>query len=463
MLKLACSPLLRILALSLKAHPLPMPIPQYVPVHATFAVQARGFKTSIAVFARKKSEDPSDDPEDPIKSTKRRLSATKVLDAVKFARLKSDEASATAGTATVTRKKVRSAPSDATDSPGASSASPRRATSRSSASSGGSAAASSNGSHAAPPARPEDFMPSDSFIVTLQRRPLMPGTGVPMTLSDPSLITAVAKMKADNDPRHKYLTLVWLPGLAEGELSSDPTKLPPDAIGTLCYIVKSGYVSASGSHTSPTTQTFLLHGLKRVRIGKRLSASPFRAQINELLDAPYDLDNLRIKAYSNELATIAKKVIGNGELKEHFEMIVQEMEFRKPPQVSFLWAAMVQHSDPKLLQDVLECVDVEQRLQRVLALMKNDLDFQSIQEDIKKEIHRKMQTAQKQSLLQEQLKAIKKELGLDGDAREADMAEFTQRLQSRVLSKEGTKVNVLFIRDSYSLSLFTRFIAGCSN
>ena len=267
----------------------------------------------------------------------------------------------------------------------------------------------------------------------------MPGTGVPMTLSDPSLIAAIAKMKAENHPRHKYLTLVWLPGLAEGELSSDPTKLPTDAIGTLCYVVKSSYVQSTGAHTS--SQTFLLHGLKRVTVGKRLSASPFRAQITELRDAPYDLDNARIKAYSIEVANIAKKVLGNGDLKEHFEMIVNEMEHRKPSQVTFLWAAMVQHCEPKLLQDVLECVDVELRLQRVLSLMKNELDFQSIQDDIKKEIHRKMQSAQKQSLLQEQLKAIKKELGLDGDAREADMAEFTQRLQSRVLSKEGSKVS----------------------
>ena len=428
MLKFVGGPLLRGLAVALRAHH-PVRFRSSIPLSfqapAIFAVATRCFKSSSLVLARKKSEDPADEggeegewPQAPIKSTKRRLTAAKVLESVKLARMKSEEISASV----------------------ASKSSARRAVSRSSSSTGGGSATSGNGSHAAPPARPEDFMPSDSFIVTLQRRPLMPGTGVPMTLSDPSLIAAIAKMKADNDPRHKYMTLVWLPGLAEGELSSDPTKLPPDAIGTLCYVVKSSYVHAAGSQTS--SQTFLLHGHKRVRVGKRLSASPFRAQITELRDAPYDLDNARIKAYSIEVANIAKKVLGNGDLKEHFEMIVQEMEFRKPPQVAFLWAAMVQHCEPKLLQDVLECVDVEQRLQRVLALMKNELDFQSIQDDIKKEIHRKMQSAQKQSLLQEQLKAIKKELGLDGDAREADMAEFTQRLQSRVLSKEGSKVKM---------------------
>jgi hypothetical protein len=436
------------MAISLRTHPARSSLPQCFEAQAALTVSLRSFKSSCVVFARKKSEDITDDgvaegesPQDStIKSTKRRSTAAKVLESVKLARLKSEEMSTSAVSESSARKKVRSVPADPSEPPSSVSANPRRAASRSPLSSSASTASSRNGSFAAPPARPEDFMPSDSFIVTLQRRPLMPGTGVPMTLSDPSLIAAVSKMKAEGDPRHKYLTLVWLPGIAEGDLSSDPTKLPPDAIGTLCYIVKMGYVSASGSQNSPTTQNFLLHGLKRVRIGKRLSASPFRAQISELSDAPYDLDNVRIKAYSNELAAIAKKAIGSGDLKEHFEMIVQELEFRKPPQVSFLWAAMVQHGDPKLLQDVLECTDVEQRLQRVLALMKNDLDVQSIQDDIKKEIHRKMQTAQKQSLLQEQLKAIKKELGLDGDAREADMAEFTQRLQSRVLSKEGSKV-----------------------
>jgi hypothetical protein len=452
MLQSVAAPLLRVMSISLRTYPARSSLTRCFQVNNFPALNTRSFRTSSVVFARKKSEDTADDgigesepPQDPtIKSTKRRSTAAKVLESVKLARLKSEEISTAAASESSTRKKVRSAP-DRAESSSSVSAYPRRAASRTSSSSSVSSGSSKNGSYAAPPARPEDFMPSDSFIVTLQRRPLMPGTGVPMTLSDPSLISAVTKMRADGDPRHRYLTLVWLPGIAEGDLSSDPTKLPPDAIGTLCFVVKSGYMSASGSQASPSTQTFLLHGLKRVRIGKRLSASPFRAQITELTDSPYDLDNIRIKAYSNELAAIAKKAIGNGDLKDHFDMILQELEYRKPPQVSFLWAAMVQHGDPKLLQEVLECTDVEQRLQRVLALMKNDLDVQSIQEDIKKEIHRKMQTAQKQSLLQEQLKAIKKELGLDGDARESDMAEFTQRLQSRVLSKEGSKVNLFLI------------------
>jgi ATP-dependent Lon protease len=378
-----------------------------------FVIQRLGFNSTCVALARKKSEEPAGEggeegewPQEPIQSTTKRRTSVKVIRSVNTAR--SDSLASESST----RKK------------------------KASTSASGGAAASSGS--AAPPARHEDLIPSDSFIVTIQRRPLMPGTGVPMTLSDTSLFSALEKMKAQNDPRHKYMTLVWVPGLEDGELNSDPTKLPPNPIGTLCLIVKSNYANASN-------QSYLLHGLKRVRIGKRLSAGPFRAQITELVDAPYNLDNPRIKAYVNELAAIAKKVIGNGELRDHFDLIMREMEYRKPPQVSFLWAAVVQHSEPKLLQEVLECVDVEQRLLRVLNLMKNDLDVQSVQEDIKKEIHRKMQTAQKQSLLQEQLKAIKKELGLDGDAREADIAEFNQRLQSRVLSKEGSKVRLLFM------------------
>jgi hypothetical protein len=213
MLKVVGGSLLRVLAVSLRTHPAPSSLPLCFRAQSVFAANTRSFKSSAVVMARKKSEDPADEafekddwPQDPVKASKRRPSVSKVLESLKLARLKSEEASAAAAAETPTRKKVRSTSTDraATPSSASASASPRRA-SRSSSSSGGSSASSGNASHAAPPARPEDFMPSDSFIVTLQRRPLMPGTGVPMTLSDPSLIAAVAKMKAESDPRHKYV------------------------------------------------------------------------------------------------------------------------------------------------------------------------------------------------------------------------------------------------------------------
>jgi hypothetical protein len=208
MLKVVGGSLLRGLAVSIRTHPALSSLPLCFQAQSVFSVNTRSFKSSAAVFARKKSEDPADEASEkddwPQDLAKRRPSVSKVLESVKLARLKSEEASAAAASETPARKKVRSTPTDRAETSSSVSASPRRA-SRSSSSSGGSSASSGNASHAAPPARPEDFMPSDSFIVTLQRRPLMPGTGVPMTLSDPSLIAAVAKMKAESDPRHKYM------------------------------------------------------------------------------------------------------------------------------------------------------------------------------------------------------------------------------------------------------------------
>jgi hypothetical protein len=236
MLKFVSAPLLRGLAVTLRVHPARTYLPRFQ-APSCFVIQRLGFNSTCVALARKKSEEPAGEggeegewPQEPIQSTTKRRTSVKVIRSVNTAR--SDSLASESST----RKK------------------------KASTSASGGAAASSGS--AAPPARHEDLIPSDSFIVTIQRRPLMPGTGVPMTLSDTSLFSALEKMKAQNDPRHKYMTLVWVPGLEDGELNSDPTKLPPNPIGTLCLIVKSNYANASN-------QSYLLHGLKRVRIGQR--------------------------------------------------------------------------------------------------------------------------------------------------------------------------------------------------
>ncbi|TYI64395.1 hypothetical protein E1A91_D09G085300v1 [Gossypium mustelinum] len=70
-------------------------------------------------------------------------------------------------------------------------------------------------------------------------------------------------------------------------------------------------------------------------------------------------------------------------------------------------------------QQVLEQLDVHKRLQLTLELVKNEMEISKIQESIAKAIEEKISGEQCRYLLNEQLKAIKKELGLETDDKTA--------------------------------------------
>ncbi|GFQ00077.1 lon protease homolog mitochondrial, partial [Phtheirospermum japonicum] len=66
-------------------------------------------------------------------------------------------------------------------------------------------------------------------------------------------------------------------------------------------------------------------------------------------------------------------------------------------------------------QQVLEELDVHKRLKLTLELVKKEMEISKIQESIAKAIEEKISGEQSRYFLNEQLKAIKKELGLEAD------------------------------------------------
>ncbi|KAL0328281.1 UNVERIFIED_CONTAM: Lon protease, mitochondrial [Sesamum calycinum] len=104
-------------------------------------------------------------------------------------------------------------------------------------------------------------------------------------------------------------------------------------------------------------------------------------------------------------------------------------------------------------QQVLEELDVHKRLKLTLELVKKEMEISKIQESIAKAIEEKISGEQRRYLLNEQLKAIKKELGLETDDKTALSAKFRERLDPKkekipqhvlqVIEEELTKLQLL--------------------
>ena len=86
-------------------------------------------------------------------------------------------------------------------------------------------------------------------------------------------------------------------------------------------------------------------------------------------------------------------------------------------------------------QDILEITTVSSRLERVYTLMESEISVLQVEKKIRSRVKRQMEKTQREYYLNEQMKAIQKELG-DGDERD-DISEFEEKIENTKLSKEA--------------------------
>src|SRR6187401_253566 len=86
-------------------------------------------------------------------------------------------------------------------------------------------------------------------------------------------------------------------------------------------------------------------------------------------------------------------------------------------------------------QDILETTSVTQRLEKVLGLMESEISVLQVEKRIRTRVKRQMEKTQREYYLNEQMKAIQKELG-DEEGRD-ELAELEDKIKKTKLSKEA--------------------------
>jgi ATP-dependent Lon protease len=86
-------------------------------------------------------------------------------------------------------------------------------------------------------------------------------------------------------------------------------------------------------------------------------------------------------------------------------------------------------------QGILETISVPQRLEKVLGLMESEISVLQVEKRIRTRVKRQMEKTQREYYLNEQMKAIQKELG-DEDGKD-ELAELEEKIKKTKLSKEA--------------------------
>ena len=97
-------------------------------------------------------------------------------------------------------------------------------------------------------------------------------------------------------------------------------------------------------------------------------------------------------------------------------------------------------------QHVLEMVDVKLRLEHLLSQLETEIDILQVEKRIRGRVKRQMEKSQREYYLNEQVKAIQKELGEGEEG--ADLEEMDKRIKRAKMPKEAriTSYNVCYTK-----------------
>ncbi|XVF05957.1 hypothetical protein REPUB_Repub06bG0006100 [Reevesia pubescens] len=297
--------------------------------------------------------------------------------------------------------------------------------------------------------RPEDYL--TVLALPLPHRPLFPGFYMPIYVKDPKLLAALQESRKRQAPYAGAFLLKDEPG-TESSPSSETEKSAYDIKGKELFN-RLHEVGTLAQISSIQGDQVILIGHRRLRITEMVSEDPLTVKVDHIKEKPYDKDDDVIKATSFEVISTLRDVLKTSSLwRDHVQTYSQHIgDFNFSRLADF--GAAISGANKLQCQQVLEELDVHKRLQLTLELVKKEMEISKIQESIAKAIEEKISGEQRRYLLNEQLKAIKKELGLETDDKTALSAKFRERLEPnrekcpshilQVIEEELTKLQLL--------------------
>ncbi|ORZ34106.1 Lon protease C-terminal proteolytic domain-domain-containing protein [Catenaria anguillulae PL171] len=158
------------------------------------------------------------------------------------------------------------------------------------------------------------------------------------------------------------------------------------------------------------------------------------AKTEPVFDEPYKKGNQLIRALTSEIVSVFKDIATlNPLFREQIAAFSVSQAsatiFDDPSKLADFAAAVSGGSDAEELQGVLDSLVIEERLQKALYVLKKELVNAQLQSKISKEVETKIQKRQREYYLMEQLKGIKKELGLESDGKDKLIDKFKDRLE----------------------------------
>ena len=280
--------------------------------------------------------------------------------------------------------------------------------------------------------------PDQLFILPLNKRPFFPGMAAPILIEKGSYYEV---LKIIAKTQHKCLALF----LTKKE-DADIYKLEPSdlyEVGVVARILRIIPLDQGGAQV-------VFNMEKRISIKETLKGKYLSAKIQYHDDLPLHELSKEVKAYSISIISTIKELLKlNPLFKEELQIFLSHSDFTDPGRLADFAVALTTASREEL-QEVLSCFDMQKRIDKALLVLKKELDLSKLQSSINQRIESTISKAQREFFLKEQLKAIKKELGMEKDDKTGDLEKFSERLSKRKVHEKRRERKIKYF--GYTLS-----------
>ncbi len=264
----------------------------------------------------------------------------------------------------------------------------------------------------------DQVLPGKLIVIPLMGKPIFPGIFTPLLLADKRDINIIEKVQAGDS----FIGLL----LTKTTEIDNPNPEDMHLIGTVAKIVKKINLPDGGINIFIST-------IKRFKVKKFLHTEyPFIVAVQYLEDTNFDSDE--VKALTRSLLGEMKQISENNPLFSE-EMRLNMVNIDQPGKIADFITSILNIKREEQ-QNILETPDVRQRMEKVLIFIKKEHELLKIQKKLQKEINEKISKSQREYYLKEELKAIKKELGMAVDSKSSEYNRLKEELKKLKLTGE---------------------------
>jgi ATP-dependent Lon protease len=265
----------------------------------------------------------------------------------------------------------------------------------------------------------EQVIGNELPLLPLRNTVLFPGVVLPITVGRDKSIKAVTDAyKAD-----KLIGVI----AQKDSTVEEPTVSDLEEIGTVAKIAKLIKMPDGGT-------TIIIQGKKRFKVEEIISEDPyFKAKI-KTLDEEVLKDDKDFKAMVGSIKDLASQIITlSPNLPSEAGIILKNIE-----NTSFLihFVSSNLNSDIKDKQRLLEINDIKARAELLMNLMHTELQYAELKNKVTTKTRAELDKQQREYFLQQQMKAIKEELGGDNVAEVKEMQKKAETKKWTVAAKE---------------------------
>jgi ATP-dependent Lon protease len=255
-------------------------------------------------------------------------------------------------------------------------------------------------------------------LLALRELVVFPQQVVPLFVGREKSVKAIEESQKEN----KYIMLA----AQKDARTSDPGEKDIYTTGTLGEVVQLIRLADGPIKV-------LVEGKGRARIKNFIDNEDFMLVDVEEIEIESDSNNTELKALMRQVNTSFESYVKLGK-KVNPEMIMQVNAIEDP---SRLADAIVVQLNIKLedKQDILETSDPKTRLEKILEHMKSEIEILQVEKRIRGRVKKQMEKTQKEYYLNEQMRAIQKELG-DKDDFKNEIQELEEKLRAKDMPDE---------------------------